>query len=259
MEITKVQIVGPIVRASVAARADKSWPTYNGKTLDRAKFVSASEIGKCERQIWFSKNVTLTEGKPFYWGYAERGHSHEQWLVEQIRHRPGPYSWMCMGDQQVSFYYGHQSGTPDAIAVGSDGYVVVDFKSIDPRKNLSRLPAQEHLDQVVQNMDLVSVCLDVDVAGGLLVYSNASDYNAIHEFYICADDNAYARMGVLEARAAKIMNAKSPDDLAPEGIYNGGCEYCPFTAQCSGAIELEYENRERHKANARTASRFFSG
>lgn len=256
----RVKILQPMLDGVVQARyrGGKSWPTFDGATLDRASFVTASEIGKCARMVWFGKNVPLTEGK-VQWGFFERGHSHEAWIVDQLRSYQGEYRWTYIGGDQVSFHDGHQSGTPDGLLECPNGDLyVVDFKSIDPRKNVAKLPAPEHIDQVLQNTDLVEACLDVEVSGALLAYSDASDYSKVREYLVDATcDEAIARRELLEQRAENILTANSADQVMAEGIYNGGCTFCPFTAQCSAAVEQSNVEKLRNDTAKRTAQGIF--
>lgn len=252
----KVKILQPILDAAVNA-AEMRWPTYDGKTLDRRAYVSASEIGKCARMIWFSKNLTLEGGK-FYWGYAQRGHAHEAWIVEQLRAFEHEYGWNYIGDEQVSFYDGYQSGTPDGVFSKENFWGLTDFKSIDPRKKVTALPDPVHIKQVVQNMDLVEHCLDVEFDGALLAYSNASDYSIVHEFWIPRKSPQVGEMMIqLEDRAEYIMNAKSAEEIEPEGLYTGDCTNCPFKAECSGAIQQKKNEVKRNDEIGKKAARVF--
>lgn len=248
----RVKILQPILDAAVKAK-EQVWPTHTGEHLDRRSFVSASEIGQCARRIWFGKNLPLVEGN-FYWGYAERGHASEAWIVEQLRNFEHEYRWTYLGKDQVSFHADYQSGTPDGILDTGEMVLVVDFKSVDPRLNISKLPKKEHVDQLIQNIDLVEHCLDMRLDGALLAYSDASDFCKINEWKIDrVSPQVGERMVELEIRAETIMQATSADQLEPEGIYNGSCNQCPFKTECSGAIQLERE-RVAHYGKAKQAS-----
>lgn len=254
----RVKILQPVIDAAVKARAVPVWPTYDNSLLDRSKYVSSSEIGKCARQVWFSKNVPLSEGNAFYWGFAERGHSHEAWIVEQLKAYEHDYRWSYIGKEQVSFHADYQSGTPDGLLEATGMVLVVDFKSIDPRKSLSKLPAAEHLDQLIQNMDLVEHCLDLSVDGALLAYSDASDYSKIHEWLIERDSPQVGeRMVELETRAHTIMQATSAEQLPAEGVYAGTCTNCPFKAECSGAVMQQQQERVNYERAKRTSASVF--
>lgn len=256
----KVSILKPVLDAALNARPAAKWPAYDDGLLPREQFVSASEIGKCLRMIWFGKNVPLEQGNYMdgNWGFAERGHSHEQWIVEQLRSYEHEYDWTYIGKDQVSFYDGNQSGTPDGLLNCEHGLLVVDFKSIDPRKNRNKLPVPENVDQIIQNIDLMEVCLDVDIDGGLLAYSDASNYADIIEYKINrSNPKVGERMIELENRAETVMTATSADQLPPEGIYSGGCTYCNHKALCSATVEQTRQMREKHDKATDTAKRIF--
>lgn len=231
----------------VMSRQSKSWPTYDGGQLDRTKYVSASEIDRCERMVKFGK-VYPNEGTSIYgWGFAERGHAIEAWYAEKVMHIPG-YRFEYTGGAQRSFYDQCQSGTPDGVMFTDDnGVWVLDYKSIDPRTNVSNLPKKEHMAQVIQNMDLVEACLDIDVAGGLLLYINASDISEMHEYVVDRNSPKVGEeMMRLERRAKRIVEAETPDELEPEGLYNGQCKNCAYASLCSASIV----NAKQEKANA---------
>lgn len=252
----RVKILQPILDAAVKAK-ERVWPTHTGASLDRTKYVSASEIGQCARRIWFSKNLPLTESS-FYWGYSERGHASEAWIVDKLRSFEHDYRWTYIGKDQVSFHADYQSGTPDGLLDTGEMLLVVDFKSVDPRLSIKKLPKKEHLDQIIQNMDLIEHCLDISVSGALLAYSDASDYAKINEWMVNRNSPQVGeRMVELELRAETIMQATSAEQLEPEGMYNGSCNQCPFKAECSGAIQLERERVEHYGKAKQASSRIF--
>jgi len=215
------------------------WPTFSGKELDRSKYVTASEIGTCARKIKFGKMATPNDrtesGNLKRWGFAERGNSAETWIVEKLE--AAGVGLEYAGRDQRSFYVGAQAGTPDGMYPYQNGKWLVEFKSIDPRKRRSDLPSKAHVDQVHQNMDVVSFCLDVPVYGGSLFYINASDYQDTLQFDIHAD---HAEQQRLQDRAEWIIAAASPADLPNEGMFNGDCDYCGFTDQCSRIVAGDY-------------------
>lgn len=252
----KVSILQPLLHHAMDHKVSV-WPAFDGTMLDRTQFVSSSEIGKCAREIWFGKNLPLQEGK-FKWGFAERGHGHEAWVVERLRSVPTEYEFKYMGDEQVSFYDGYQSGTPDGLWRTSDGNTLFEHKSIDPRTNMSKLPKPEHLLQVTQNMDLVEACEDITIDGGLLAYSNASDFSTVTEFWVDRHSPTIGEaMEALERRAETIMQATSAEDVEPEGIVSNGCMYCAFKAECSAAVMATKQERVSHENRQRTSAKFF--
>jgi hypothetical protein len=247
-----------VIKNSVEARGSDTWPTYDGAMLDRSKFVTASEIGKCARQIYFSKyaarySIPPARGKGG-WGYFARGHNVEAWAVEQMRASKEDVRFEYIGKDQVSFYADVQSGTPDGIMFYDNEVIVLDIKSIDPRKNTKILPDTVHLDQVQQNMDLVAYCLDYEVTGGLLLYINASNYELMHEHEFKPN---YPRMRELEARSKMIMAATAAENIRAEGIFNGGCKFCTFTEHCNAAQERQKELSKQEKQQQAIAKNIF--
>ena len=247
-----------------AAKQPTQWPVYNRDTpLDRASVVTASEIGLCERQIRLSKEhmhskgyspATGTEVDPnAEWGFFERGHSVETWVVDTLRRgwNDEDGELLFTGTDQVSFVDNFQSGTPDGIIIRDNTVSVFDIKSIDPRTNIGNLPKREHTLQVIQNTDLVSFSLDLIPTDGVLLYVDASNYKKIMEFPVAYDEAAAER---LAKRANRIMNAVSPAALKPEGLFmKDGCKYCKHTAACNRIMRENGElgNDETKAASAR--------
>jgi hypothetical protein len=254
--IEKVNILAPLLDHAVSSK-EQRWPTYDGQMLDRRDYVSSSEVGKCARQIWFGKNLPPIEGK-FRWGFAQRGHGHEAWVVEQLRALDSEFDFLHIGDEQVSFYDGNQSGTPDGVFGVDNEWWLFEHKSIDPRSKVALLPKPEHIKQVVQNMDIVEACLDIDFAGGLLVYSNASDYSLTYEFWIDRHSPQVGEMmTTLEERAAMIINATRAEDVEPEGLFTGGCKLCAFGSQCSASVAASKQEKNRNADIIRKSSDIF--
>ena len=246
-----------LVKEAVQSRPIDKWPAFDGTWLDRSKFMTSSEAGNCERQIWFDKHTEVKPANSHEWGFFERGHNVEAWVVEQLIASAGAVKYLFLGADQKSFYSGYQSGTPDGIALVTEGVWNLEFKSIDPRTNLKNLPKEKNELQCIQNMDLLAECTDYNVLGTKLLYINASDYTKMYEYEVPLDDNAYRVMGTLEDKAEKIMTAKSADDLEPEGIFNGGCTYCKHTTQCSGMVELKANERKARATTAKIAKGIF--
>jgi hypothetical protein len=255
----RIKLIAPIVDHVMQTSAPDTWPTYDGKMLDRTRYVTSSEAGFCIRRIWFSKNITLPEGK-VKWGFFERGHSHEAWLVSKLHQADCELKFKFVGDEQVSFYAGYQSGTPDGVAYNyeTNETILLEFKSIDPRTKVSALPKKEHVLQTIQNMDLVEECLDIVFDYAVIAYFDASDYSMVYEFMI---DRSNPKVGdvmvALEARAERVMKATSADELEAEGMYNGGCKYCPFTSQCSASVTATKQEKQNYDRIGKTSNAVF--
>ena len=234
----------------IDAREPQHWPLYNGGILDRSEYVTASEVGTCSRKIKLDKLAMKRDGytpgagtktkSTDDWGFWERGHNVERWLVELLHAGweglgPQTAGWEIMftGDDQVSFVDGVQSGTPDGIAVNwaQETFYTLEFKSHDPRTNVSRLPKIVHRDQVVQNTDLIATNMDLSPSGGLILYVDASDHKRRYPFMIDWNEEHADR---LQAKAERIMEA-SPEELKPEGMFspNDDCKHCKHTVACN--------------------------
>ncbi len=216
----------------------QSWPTYDGKELDRSKFVTSSEVEQCLRRIKFRK-VMGKQGFP-NWGYAERGNIIEEWVVSKLT--AGGVNLKYAGKNQVSFYDTYQSGTPDGLIDFRDGYWLKEFKSVDPRTNYSNLPKLDHRSQVQQNIELVQVCLKKPVYGGTIFYVDASNLQKTKQFDVAPDHSQQAR---LEERAHKVMTAASPSELPTEGMLTGDCDRCEFVEQCNALVAGDLSSLER--------------
>lgn len=246
------------VNAGVANFEPKKWPTYDGKELDRSAFVTASEIGKCMRQIYFSKEAARKDTPPVTnetWGFFARGDNVEEFVVKALRASGVDVQFMFIGDEQVSLHHGAQSGTPDGVLVTASGQVIVfDIKSIDPRKNRRHLPSKDHVWQVTQNMALVEDCLQLIVSHGVLLYVDASNYQDMLEVRVDYDIDL---MENLADRAESILAADSAESLPPEGIYEGTCNFCTFKDHCNAAQERAVELKAQQKAQEKVAKNVF--
>jgi hypothetical protein len=178
---------------------------------DRGNTVGASEIGHCARQVWYRKHDQPPEREDG-WGFRERGHVVEAWLMERLRAADVPVQNV---QRQVS--RGFLSCTVDWTLNSEPG----DCKSFDPRK--TRIPDPKHIIQSQVQSGLWGA------PRGWLLYINASDFQDIREFEVPAIDIAS-----LEARAREIMTGPLPP---PEGRIAGGdeCEHCLFQTACLGA------------------------
>ena len=219
-----------------------TWPTFDGKELDRTEFLTSSEVSRCLRWTFFSKypdQYPLPVGKGGSNGYADRGHAVEAKLVKYLRllEKIG-YRFDYMGEDQRSFYDADLglSGTPDGIMYTPAGEIyLLEFKSIDPRFNKANLPKKGHPHQTVQNMALVQKCLGINFTGGILFYVDASDVWKVTEFAI---EYRPELIELSSQRADLLWDAEEPDDLEAEGLYNGDCDLCPFTHHCSQSVNM---------------------
>lgn len=234
-----------LFQLALANSEPQGWPTYDGLELDRTEFLTSSETAQCLRKAFFSKNndkykPKLTGSGSGENGYSERGHAIEAWLVQKLMplKRMG-YKFEYMGKDQRSFYDSDLgiSGTPDGLITTPDGkHWLLEIKSIDPRFNKNNLPKKGHVNQTQQNMFLVINCLGIKLEGAVLVYIDASNVYDIREFPMAYDEEMVEE-GL--NRSDTLWNATEPDDLEPEGIYNGDCEYCAYTHHCSQVVNMQ--------------------
>jgi len=258
-----------IFSAGYDAKTHQEWPVYpHGEALDRTQYVTASEVSKCARRVKFDK-LAMAAGdydpelgtknpSSIDWGFFERGHTIEAWAVELITAgwhvaHEGGYDLLFTGKEQYSFVDGFQSGTPDGVFLSRNGAAprigILEIKSIDPRTNKNRLPKPEHVDQVMQNLDLVSRAFDAVPIGGDILYIDASNYKDIRPFHVHWDE---AKADELADRAEWIMKTDRPEDLPDEGMYKSGvCKTCPHKGPCGDIIRsMTNENGVELKAVA---------
>ena len=235
------------------------WPLFGDDgSLIRSNYVTASEIGGCERKIKLDK-LADKEKKPYTktkpsddWGRWERGHNVEGWFINKITSVYNNSTLKFTGSNQRSFVADHQAGTPDGVFIHDDGIIVLDVKSFHPNSNTSNFPKVAHVDQIMQNLDLVSHNMSVSPIGGLLVYINCDNYKDMHLHTVEWDEEHANR---LMARAERILTT-DPKQLEPEGMIAGGCNYCNHTTTCA-KLNMEGKQNEKLKRNAEAAAKLF--
>lgn len=245
-----------LVEQGVANAPKQLWPTHDGKQLDRSAFVTASEVGNCVRSTWFAKHALPPKGDGV-WGYFARGHNVEAWVVDQLRMSNSGATFIMMGSDQRSMHWEGQAGTPDGIMTTLDQeHYVFDIKSIHPQTNRKFLPKPQHVMQIHQNILLAEKCLDIEIAGGMILYVDASNYQTMDEYYIEYD---IAAMEQVTDRATRIHEADKPNDLPAEGMFkSNGCKFCPFTANCSDAVLAENAKKSQANKHKKVAKNVFN-
>jgi CRISPR/Cas system-associated exonuclease Cas4 (RecB family) len=221
-----------------------AWPLYGDDDtfLDRNAVLTASENLRCLRELKFNKTTPRESGK---WGMAERGHAVEAWVVEQLRR--AMLLPMFAGDEQRSFLHDESglSGTPDGLVMVDGKWILLEFKSVDPRTNLEAMtaPKPQHAAQVQQNMWLLNMHgYTVDEA--MVLYVDASDFQRHKQFNVAYDGGETAQRA--EIRAAILFDTDVMD-LPAEGLTNGGCTYCAFKEECSAIQVAKGEKRKADK------------
>jgi len=128
---TKTNLLTKAIKSGVANSPKDRWPTYDGKELIRGDFITASEVGGCIRKIYYAKAAAKTNASPIIgendWGFFQRGHNVEAWVVQQLRQSNVGATFMFIGSEQKSFYFGDQSGTPDGIMITANKKYIFDI------------------------------------------------------------------------------------------------------------------------------------
>ena len=209
-------------RSAIEARHD--WG------FERREFLNSSEAGDCIRKIWYSKHTPEAAAEQD-WGYARRGSHGESYVTDSLSANNSVELDM-VGDNQRSLQDKKRrlSATPDGvIKIGDGDWEGLEIKTVDPRTNLRNLPKVNHLIQFKIAMALINQETEYTVKQGRLIYMDASNFNAIQEFKIGADNailDSYAK------KAAKVFATASADSLDREGKRDGGCKFCSFTEVC---------------------------
>lgn len=204
----------------------------------RRKYLNASEATSCIRKQWYLKNNAT--GDPQNWGYARRGTHGEKFLVESLIASNIPLTYAGKEQETWKDKKRKLSATPDGIIQYDNEWVVVEFKTIDPRTNKLNLPKPAHITQLEMGMELIDQHIDrpegVDLVG-LIVYMNASDYFDIVQFEIPRNK---AILNLMAKRASKVLNTKDVANLDREGKRDGGKEcktMCSYQKICGVTIE----------------------
>ena len=209
--------------------------TADGALHDRSLTVGGSENHTCIRRLWFAKRDTSPDpGYRDSWGFFQRGHTIEAWLVGLIQDAlPEGYRLLYTGDSQRTLISGRLSATPDGLLITSEGEaVVVEIKSLDPRSNLDA-PKHQHIHQVQIQMGLFRETTEHRPERALLLYVNASDFSHIVEHQVEFDPGRYAEA---RNRADRVFDTPRAADLPAEGAWDDSCRYCPFTQACGVAV-----------------------
>lgn len=236
-----ITIKDSVIRGAEISELDK-FTSY-----DRSKFLNASESGTCIRKQWYSKH-TPEAGEPQSWGYARRGTHMEKYVIEMLKLANVP---LLVGDANVQLSIQDKkrriSATPDDCITYDDEWTPLEIKSIDPRTRMDSLPRAAHVTQLQLGMALLNEHkkpTGVKLSRGLLVYIDASNYDAITQHLIPYDEGILDRMA---KRAKKILDTKDVASLDREGQRSGGKEcrtMCSFRATC-GVTSENASSRKR--------------
>lgn len=251
MKLDDVPSIKDLIFDGQANKPLDLWPTYGPagtvvKNLDRSTMVTSSEASNCPRRIWYAKQ---RKSRPLgTWGFAERGHSVEAWVVQRLRWATTDWKISYIGDDQRSFVDAASklSGTPDGLLTKEQGGVVygvtLEIKSIDPRLNKANLPKAGHVPQTHQNTYLLGLAFpDVIMLGSVLVYVDASNFESVDEFLIDYEPTVVEEHKVL---SKQVFGATEVTDLPALGMYREECKLCDDRLKCNRDITAE------RKANA---------
>lgn len=241
----------------------KSWPTYDGKTLDRNGFVTASEAMRCDRRLYFQKthSVPVEPGIGGSTGIFIRGHMVEAALVDAlIAGLPEDWEVHDAADLQVSYYSEElaMSGTPDGYLLHKPSGLVhpIEIKSTHPNKNLESMTdaTPAHKLQLRINAFLMADCWLREPqhvpAGfknfahiGFVIYADCNDMHRLRVFevpiftrpeYLQADWPSDLQAAAQKAQNIMYMieEGAPEDSFQASGILTGECKYCDFANSC---------------------------
>ena len=111
--MTPEDLKSAILRGADVIDARKTW------SVDRSKYLNASEALSCVRKQWFSKHEPSTAAED--WGFARRGTHGEKYVVEMLR--ASGLELMFAGEDQQSVADEELmiSATPDGVLFNASG------------------------------------------------------------------------------------------------------------------------------------------
>jgi CRISPR/Cas system-associated exonuclease Cas4 (RecB family) len=220
--MTPEDLKSAVLRGADAIDARKTW------SVDRSKYLNASEALSCIRKQWFAKHEPSTA--PEDWGFARRGTHGEKYVVEMLR--ASGIELMFAGEDQESVADEDLriSATPDGVLFNASGaHIALEIKTIDPRTNRSNLPRAGHVAQIQIGMELVRKVRGLDIESGLIVYMDASNFNQLDVYVVERNPEILTSMSV---RALQVLRTRNVDRLDREGRSSGECKTCPYAARC---------------------------
>jgi hypothetical protein len=249
------------ILSEYVSKTDKVWKH------DRSQTIGSSEIGQCERRIWFTKRELAARGtggplatdgstEPESWGARVRGTIMEDNFWAKAMKKKFGRRLLYSGKNQQTFTLGDLSTTPDGLLTNLprdflaplgvkdiiSSSILLECKTIDPRVNLTEAK-QENVFQVQVQMGLVRELTPWKPHYALISYMDASFWDDVSEYPQQWDPNIYE---VAKKRATKMKTARDASEVKPEGWIAGGkeCEYCPFTREC-GIERTSVPEKER--------------
>ena len=220
--MTPEDLKSAILRGADVIDARKTW------SVDRSKYLNASEALSCIRKQWFAKHEPSTAAED--WGFARRGTHGEKYVVEMLR--ASGLELMFAGEDQESVADEDLriSATPDGVLFNASGaHIALEIKTIDPRTNRANLPRREHLVQIQIGMELLRKHRGLDIESGLIVYMDASNFNQLDVYLVARNPHLLDDMAL---RAGQVLRTRNVDRLDREGRATGACKTCPYADRC---------------------------
>ena len=197
----------------------------------RASYLNASEALSCIRKQWYEKHADPSEkDEPEDWGYARRGKHGETYIINCLRAANVPMLFTGEDQESIRDDELRISCTPDGLVwdVEREGWLVTEFKTIDPRTNRSNLPRVQHTTQVQiaaamfeKHRGEFPELGDAPILGCLLIYMDASNYNDIVEHRVQLKPKI---LDQLKGRANRVLDGKSAGRLPREGAVGTKAE-----------------------------------
>lgn len=223
---------------------------------DRRLTVGASEVGKCARAVAARKAGWMPDpGYEDSSGFATRGDVMEDaWTSPMVEYHVAQLGGRLLYHGQANQITLKGKGvplsaTPDGLAEGLPRNVlepygvpdiesdeaVFEFKSLDPRFDAGKLPKPEHIPQTITQLGMIRRATKHKPLWGAVIYVNASDYFDVNVIPVKYSEEAFAGCA---QRATKMLKAKDPNQLPPEGKIAGGveCRTCEFAQRCYGFL-----------------------
>lgn len=281
------------LRIAIMTQPPKPWPAYDGTTLDRNEYITASEASKCVRQLSFEKHKGMaTVAIPDFWetmsdedfkahllnmgnndkrGIFERGNVMESWIVTMLMamEQEGEDT-LYLGEEQRSFYTNKKkvSGTPDGVYVNHEEktWRTLEFKTsqneiIEPRNN--------HVTQVQMNAGLIDhlnqigaidpyvgfAFSEYKLVGVNLAYINTDNWLDIEEFKFQPDNGEAFSQASQKARTLwyKDPVSKTVKMRNPQDLPPEGLESWGGCMFCDNRAACQ--EIEQSRQNADTVAR----
>ena len=198
-------------------------------SVDRSKYLNASEALSCVRKQWFAKH----DGPDRRLGLGLRpARDPRREVCRRDAARSG-LELMFAGDDQSSVADDVRmiSATPDGVLYHASGaHIALEIKTVDPRTNRANLPRREHVVQIQLGIELLREQRGLDIESGLILYMDASNYNQL-DIYPIGDATPASCPTWRRERGSCCGRETSTSSIARAGT-TGACKTCPFAERC---------------------------